>query len=147
MLLFSFLIHSFSQNMNTTGSPSPEEYSGNVYKVVGQMPRFPGCEEIIGTDNEKGKCSKQKMLDFIYTNLEYPEAARIKKIEGMSVVQFIIEKDGTVRNSKVVRSLGIEIDQAALDVVGSFPNWISGEHQGNPVRVQITLPIKFKLEK
>jgi TonB family protein len=117
-----------------------------IFKVVEEMPRFPGCEEMEGNSKEKEQCAKQKMLEFIYSNLKYPAKARDASIEGMCVVQFIIEKDGSVRKAKIVRDIGAGCGEETLKVVNNFPTWIPGKQKGKAVRVQYTLPVKFKLE-
>ena len=87
------------------------------------------------------------MLDFIYKNLTYPSSARNAEIEGMTVIQFIVEKDGKVSSAKIVREIGGGCGDESLNVVKSMPTWIPGKQQGKVVRVQYTLPVKFKLEK
>ncbi|GLR15784.1 hypothetical protein GCM10007940_03990 [Portibacter lacus] len=126
------------------------ETTNEIFKVVEQMPRFPGCESISGTNAEKEDCAKQKMLEYIYTNLKYPKVARDAGIEGMAVVQFVITSEGRIKDAKVVRSLSPETDEETLKVVESMDfmdsNWTPGYQRGNAVNVQYTLPIRFKLE-
>lgn len=121
-----------------------------IFKVVEQMPRFPGCEEE-KTENEKDKCAKIKMTEYLFRHLIYPEEAKIKKIEGQVVVQFVIEKDGSISEIKVVRDIGFGCGQAAVDVVESWnqmtEKWRPGYQRGRPVVVLYTLPVKFKLEE
>ena len=117
-----------------------------IFKVVEEMPRFPGCEDMKGTVNEKEECSKQKMLEFVYSNLKYPAKARDAGVEGMCVVQFVIEKDGSIAEAKIVRDIGANCGVETLKVVNNFPIWIPGKQKGKAVRVQYTLPVKFKLE-
>lgn len=129
------LIEDFS---NDSGDP--------IFKVVEEMPRFPGCEDMEGIAKEKEQCAKQKMLEFVYANLKYPAKARDANVEGMCVVQFVIEKNGSVTGAKVVRDIGADCGMETMKVINSFPNWIPGKQKGKAVRVQYTLPVKFKLE-
>ena len=118
---------------------------GEIFKVVEEMPAFKGCESIEDKLEQK-KCADEKMLQFIYTNIKYPKDARINGIEGMVVVKFVVEKDGSITNAEVVRDIGAGCGQEALRVVNKMPKWEAGRQRGRPVRVQFNLPVKFKLE-
>ena len=113
------------------------------------MPRFPGCENL-RTKEEKDACAQKKMLEFIYGNIKYPAIARENGIEGMVVVTFVVEKDGTVTDARVVRDIGGQCGQEALRVVSLMNDkgikWEPGKQRGRPVRVQFNLPVRFKLE-
>ena len=116
-----------------------------VFKVVEDNPRFPGCEEFKDIAERK-KCADEKMLDFIYTALKYPEEAKENGVEGMVVIKFIVERDGHLSNAEVVRDVGAGLGDEALRVVRGMPAWIPGKRRNNPVRVQYNLPIKFSLD-
>ncbi len=73
--------------------PPPKPKEEIVYRVVEYMPRFPGCEDLAGTWKEKRECGNEKFLSFIYKHLEYPDYARINKIEGTVFVSFVISKN------------------------------------------------------
>jgi len=123
---------------------------GELYKVVEEMPRFPGCEDL-ETEAEKKSCADANMLDYIYTNLVYPAEAIEKKVNGGLVIQFVIETDGYISEINVVRGLGYGCDQAAINIIESMNTlgeaWRPGYQRGKPVRVIFTLPIKFDTEK
>jgi len=130
----------------------PEDVSpplDEIFKVVEQMPRFPGCEDEPGDNKAKEECAKQKMNRFIYGNLQYPEKAKAAKIEGMCVIQFVIDKAGNVVGPKVIRDIGAGCGQAALDVVNQMNDlpekWRPGFQRGKPVKILYTLPIRFRL--
>lgn len=127
--------------------PRDAEEEEEVFKVVEVMPRFPGCEDMDGTNQEKTKCAESKMLQFVYKNLEYPAKARENGVEGIVVTQFIVGKDGVIKDKKILRDLGAGCGDAAMDVLNKFPNWIPGKQRGRPVDVQYTMPVRFKLEK
>jgi protein TonB len=120
-----------------------------IFKVVEQMPLFPGCEDL-GSYAEKKQCADKKMLEFIYGNIKYPAIARENGVEGMAVVSFVIEKDGSVTDAKVVRNPGAKTGEEALRVVQLMNakglKWSPGKQGGRNVRVQFNLPVKFKLE-
>ncbi len=130
--------------------PPPEPKTEEIFKVVEQMPRFPGCEDKDIPDAEKKSCAEKKMLEFIYKNIDYPAIARENGVEGTVVVQFVVEKDGSIQNARVVRDIGAQCGQEALRVVNLMNDkgiqWIPGRQRGRPVRVQFNLPIRFKLE-
>ncbi len=119
-------------------------------QVVEQMPMFPGCQDSTGTSAELKQCSDQKMLQFIYQNITYPEVDRANGNEGTVVVNFVVEKDGSISNPKIVRDLGEKLGEEALRVVklmNEMPErWTPGMQSGEPVRVSFNLPVKFKLE-
>lgn len=108
------------------------EATKDVFKIVEQMPSYPG--------------GPADLLKFLATNINYPKAAKDAGIEGMVVIQYVIEKDGSITNAKVVRGIGAGCDEEALRVVNTMPNWIAGKQRGQAVAVQFNLPIRFKLE-
>lgn len=129
--------------------PPPAPVEEEIFKVVEQMPRFPGCEDK-GTEKEKEDCAKTKMLEYIYKNLKYPAIARENGVEGQVVLQFVVDKDGSIADTKIVRDIGAGCGSAAESVVNGMNNmgqkWTPGKQRGRPVRVLYTLPVKFKLE-
>ena len=115
-----------------TGSftPAPSE-TDNAFDVVEQMPEYPG--------------GIQEMMKFLSMTVKYPEAASKAGIQGRVVVQFIVEKDGTVTSGKVMKSVNEELDAEALRVVNAMPKWKPGMQKGQAVRVKYTIPITFRL--
>jgi TonB family protein len=127
-------------------APETESQGDPIFKVVEEMPRFPGCEEDQFSLNEKENCAKGKLFQFIYENIKYPSEAKKANIEGMTVVQFVVEKDGTISNGKIIRDIGGGCGDESLKAIQSMPKWVPGRQRGNTVRVQYTLPVKFKLD-
>lgn len=119
-----------------------------TFKVVEEMPRFPGCEHVPAA--ERKACADKSMLEYIYQNVVYPKEAEKNKTEGIAVVQFVVEKDGSLSDVKVVRDPGDGIGAAAADVVNKMIKddirWMPGKQRGTPVRVMFNLPVKFRLE-
>lgn len=134
----------FGAGSDTLQKPasSPRE----IFTIVQEMPRFPGCEDMEGHHDVKKKCAQEKMLEYIYTNIQYPEEARKNKIQGVVFVSFVVEADGLITRAKILRSVGEEIDKEALRVINSMPKWTPGKQRNQPLRVQFTLPVRFKLE-
>jgi protein TonB len=129
--------------------PPPMPASTEIFKVVEEMPRFPGCEEEDMDKRQKTQCANKKMLEYVYTNLSYPQEAKDNGIEGTGVVQFVVQKDGTLSDIKIVRSIGHGTDEEMLRVMNKMSKdgiiWIPGKQRGKPVRVMFNLPIKFRL--
>jgi|GEM_PF-735004 len=104
-----------------------------VFEIVETMTQFPGGDE--------------QMLNFLYSNLEYPEEAKKEKIEGLVVVSFIVKKDGSLTDIKIARDIGGGCGEEAVRVVSTMPNWIPGKQRGIPVNILYKLPVRFKLGK
>ena len=130
--------------------PPPKPKVEEIFKVVEENPRFPGCEDVAGGKEEKEKCAKEKLLEFIYKNIKYPAIARENGIQGMCVVHFVVEKNGTITDVELVRDIGAGCGEEAVRVVGLMnemgERWSPGKQRGQPVRVQYNLPVRFKLE-
>ena len=109
-----------------------EESDGeaDIFQVVEDMPQFPGG-------------SVQK---WISKNVKYPMIALENNIQGKVFVQFVIEKDGSVSDVKVARSVDPSLDKEAIRVVKAMPKWKPGKQRGKPVRVSYTVPINFQLQ-
>lgn len=116
-----------------------DEYSDNtkdvddVLMIAEEMPEFPG--------------GMTEMMKFIADNLIYPKEAVEQGIQGRVIVRFVIEKDGSVSNPKVVRKIEPILDKEAIRVVESMPKWKAGKQKGQKVPVYFTLPIIFRLGK
>lgn len=96
------------------------------------MPEFPGGD--------------QAMMDFVAKNVQYPQEARDKEISGRVLVSFIVEKDGSIGDVKVVKGIGGGCDEEAVRVVKAMPKWKPGKDKGKPVRVSYMMPFTFKLQ-
>lgn len=116
-----------------TTIPQDKPKEETIYQICDESPEFPG--------------GVRECMKFIGQNINYPAEAQAKKIEGRVMTQMIIEKDGSISNVKIVRSVHPLLDQEALRVVESMPKWTPGKVKGQAVRVRYTLPIKFSLKK
>lgn len=101
----------------------------DVFTVVEDMPTFPG-----------GNVNK-----WLSKNVKYPVLAQENGIQGKVFIQFVIEKDGSITDVKVVRGVDASLDKEAMRVVQSMPKWKPGKQRNKPVRVSYTLPINFQL--
>jgi len=104
-----------------------------VYTQVDEQPVFPG--------------GMQGFLKFLGDNVRYPKEDRDKKIEGRVMINFIVERDGTVSNIISTRGPSPTLQQAAVDVLLKSPRWKPGIQNGKPVRVSYTVPLNFTLDK
>ena len=102
-----------------------------VYIVPGKMPEFPGGEDAL--------------CDFLAKNIHYPQGAKESNIQGKVYIQFVVERDGSITNHKVLRDIGGGSGEEAMRVVKMMPKWKPGEQYGKKVRVQYVLPIKYEL--
>ena len=99
---------------------------------VEQMPQFPGGEVAL--------------MKYIDSHINYPPKAAKNNIEGSVIVQFVVKKDGSIGEVKVVHSLEKDLDKEAVRVVKSLPKFTPGRHDGQAVSVWYTLPVSFKLK-
>ena len=102
-----------------------------VYDVVEQMPMFPG-----GT---------QALMQFLKDNVQYPPECEEICIQGRVILTFVVERDGSITQAKVVKSLDPRLDAEALRVVKAMPKWIPGRQAGVTVAVKYTIPVTFRL--
>lgn len=104
----------------------------NVFVVVEQMPEFPG--------------GQKALQQFLMSSVSYPQVAKEKGIQGKVYVSFVVDKEGSVKNVKVIRGADTLLDAEALRVVQSMPKWTPGKQDGKEVDVQQTIPINFRLQ-
>lgn len=123
--------------------PSPTIEEDDIFRVVEQMPMFPGCSSKKLSEAERQSCATTKMLAFVYQHVKYPALARENGIQGTAVVKFVVEKDGSITNITIVKDPGGLTGESVFSVVERFPDWIPGKQRGKPVRVEFNLPVKF----
>ena len=111
--------------------PKPVE-ENKVFDVVEQMPSFPG--------------GMGALMSWLSQNIKYPVIAAENGVQGRVIVQFVVEKDGSITDVKVAKSVDPSLDKEAARVVKSMPHWIPGKQNGSAVRVKYTVPVTFKLQ-
>ena len=117
--------------------PMPNPYIGpdyyeKLFDVVEEMPSFPGGD--------------RKLMEYLSENIRYPEELADACIQGRVIVSFIVEKDGSISNVKVAKSLAPLLDKEAVRVVSGMPKWIPGRQNGVAVRVRYIIPVTFRLQ-
>jgi protein TonB len=146
----------FEETVNDAPPPPPppppapkEQKVAEIFKIVEEMPRFPGCETAGLSIAEKKSCADRKLLEYLYSEINYPAMARENNIEGMVVVGFVVNADGSITDIQVLRDIGAGCGEEAMRVVKKMnqlpEKWIPGKQRSVPVRVMFTLPIRFKL--
>ena len=110
--------------------PKHEEEQNKIFEVVEQQPQFPG-----GSVN-----------GWLADHIKYPVVAAENGISGRVVVQFVVERDGSVSQVKVVRGVDPSLDKEAQRVISSMPKWSPGKQTGQAVRSRFTVPVTFRLQ-
>ena len=118
--------------LDSVAAPTDSVAKDEVFMVAEQMPEFPG--------------GMKELLKFLQDNLKYPENAMKNNVQGRVIVQFVVEKDGTLTEFKVARSVDPDLDAEALRVLQTMPKWKPGMQRGKIVRVKFTVPVSFKLQ-
>jgi protein TonB len=103
-----------------------------IFQVVEKMPSFPGGDAAL--------------FKFLNENVKYPVIAQENGVQGRVICQFVVNRDGSIVDVEVVRSVDASLDKEAIRVIKSMPKWSPGQQRGKPVRVKYTLPVNFKLQ-
>ena len=113
--------------------PAPKpEVATKVFDVVEEMPSFPG--------------GSAALMSYLSSNTKYPVVAQENGVQGRVIVSFVVERDGSISDVKVARSVDPSLDREAQRVVKSMPKWKPGKQNGSAVRVKYTVPVVFRLQ-
>ena len=113
--------------------PAPKpEVSNKVFDVVEEMPSFPG--------------GQGALMSFLNSNIKYPVVAQENGVQGRVIIGFVVERDGSITDVKVMRSVDPSLDREAQRVVRAMPRWKPGKQNGSAVRVKYTVPVVFRLQ-
>jgi len=104
-----------------------------IFAIVEVMPEFPGGSEAL--------------LKYLATKIRYPDLARENKVEGLVVVQFIIDEKGKISGATILRGIGGGCDEEAIRVIMAMPDWKPGLQRNMPVKVRYNVPVRFVLRK
>ena len=110
----------------------PKEEETKVFDVVEQMPSFPGGDA--------------ELMKFLHDHMKYPAVAEENGIQGRVICTFVVERDGSISDVKVIKSVDPSLDKEAIRVLKSMPKWIPGKQNGSAVRVKYTVPVTFRLQ-
>ena len=103
-----------------------------IHEHVEIMPDFPG--------------GMAALMKYLGTNIKYPTISQEMGSAGKVIVQFVVDKDGTITNPAVVRGVDAYLDKEAIRVISSMPKWNPGVQNGKKVRVKYTVPVVFRLQ-
>jgi tonB family C-terminal domain len=112
--------------------PVKEVAENKVFDVVEVMPSFPG--------------GPAALMSYLSKNIKYPTVAEETGIQGRVIVTFVVERDGSITDVQVAKSVDPSLDKEAQRVVRSMPRWIPGKQNGSAVRVKYTVPVTFRLQ-
>ena len=114
------------------GEVDQDQAKEEAFDVVEEMPEFPG--------------GPKALMDYLMTNVKYPKTAFDANIQGRVIAQFVVDKEGTVRDAHVVKSVDPALDAEALRVINNMPKWRPGRQNGKVVNVKYTIPVSFSLD-
>ena len=120
------------KNMIVNEPVKPKVEENQVFEYVEQMPSFPG--------------GPSALMQYLSKNIKYPPFAEEMNIQGRVVCTFVVERDGSVTDIRIVKSVDSSLDKEAIRVVSAMPKWIPGRQNGQMVRVKYTLPVTFRLQ-
>jgi TonB family protein len=103
-----------------------------VFDHCEQMPSFPGGDA--------------ELMKFLYGHMKYPAVAEENGIQGKVIVNFIVERDGSISNAQIKKSVDPSLDKEAIRLIKSMPRWIPGKQDGIEVRAKYTVPVSFRLQ-
>lgn len=110
----------------------PKEEENKVFDVVEQMPSYPG--------------GMGALMQYLSSHIKYPAIAEENGIQGRVICTFVVERDGSITDVRIAKSVDPSLDKEAMRVVSSMPRWIPGKQNGSAVRVKYTLPVTFRLQ-
>ena len=110
----------------------PAEEETKIFDVVEQMPTFPGGDAAL--------------MKYLSDHIKYPVVAEENGIQGRVICTFVVERDGSITDVKVMKSVDPSLDKEAIRVLKGMPHWIPGKQNGSAVRVKFTVPVTFRLQ-
>ncbi|MCR5199134.1 MAG: energy transducer TonB [Prevotella sp.] len=120
------------QNEVVVEKVEQKEEETKVFEVVEQMPQFPGGDGAL--------------MQYLSSHIKYPVVAEENGIQGRVVCTFVVERNGSITDVRVVKSVDPSLDKEAVRVIKGMPNWIPGKQNGSAVRVKYTVPVTFRLQ-
>lgn len=128
----------FDKLQNTFTPPAPDQRGreevvedNQIFEFLEEMPEFPG--------------GQAAMMKWLGENVKYPAIATENNIQGRVMVSFVVERDGSVSNVKILRGVDPSLDKEAIRLINAMPKWKPGMQTGKPVRARFNIPVTFKL--
>lgn len=116
----------------------------SIYTEVDIVPLFPGCADPLASSQQQQDCSTQKLLEFVQQHLQYPDTAKAIKLEGVVVVRFVVDAEGRVTTSELLRDIGGGCGAEALRIVRLLPVFAPAQKNNQAVATRLVLPIRFR---
>lgn len=116
-------------------APEPPKHvveETKIFTVVEQMPMYPGGDGAL--------------MGYLRDNIHYPTVAAENGVQGRVVVGFVVERDGSITDVKILRGVDPSLDREAMRVVKNMPKWTPGKQNGSAVRVKFQVPVSFRLQ-
>ena len=123
------------QQVEPVEMPNPlkvDQKKDRAFDVVEEMPQFPG--------------GPSALYEYLAANIRYPKAAHKAGVQGRVILTFVVEKDGSISGTEVVKSVSPLLDAEAVRVINAMPNWVPGRQNGKVVRVKYAVPVSFMLQ-
>ncbi|MBR1415652.1 MAG: energy transducer TonB [Prevotella sp.] len=120
------------QNQVVVEKVEEKEEETKIFEVVEQMPQFPGGDAAL--------------MQYLSSHIKYPAVAEENGIQGRVVCTFVVERNGSITDVRVVKSVDPSLDKEAVRVIKGMPSWIPGKQNGSAVRVKYTVPVTFRLQ-
>ena len=120
------------QNQVVVEKVEEKEEETKIFEVVEQMPQFPGGDAAL--------------MQYLSSHIKYPVVAEENGIQGRVVCTFVVERNGSITDVRVVKSVDPSLDKEAVRVIKGMPSWIPGKQNGSAVRVKYTVPVTFRLQ-
>lgn len=141
-LIFFFLILAFGTQAQIV------EFSDKGLSEIAKLPRFPGCEDMKATEQEKEKCADKKLSKYIGYSLRYPRFIQVTQIgiKRVATISCIIEEDGSVTSCYIAEDPGQGFGEEALRICKEMPKWIPAMVDGEPVLAQYIFTIDFGID-
>ncbi len=133
-----FFLGIAGSGFSQTGDEEP------ILVAVDLHPTWKGCDE--SQDSLREECLEKNLNGFFQDFIIYPERAKKKKLEGLVVVQFVVEKDGSVSNIQIIHDIGEGCGDEVVRAIQHLPKLVPGKNEGNPVRVLYKAPFHFMLK-
>ena len=120
------------EESHSSSRETGKDYDNKVFDVVEEMPQFPG--------------GPSALFEYISRSIQYPKEAEEIGVQGRVICTFVVEKNGSISDIKVINSVDPSLDKEAIRIINTMPNWIPGKKNGIPVRVKYTVPLTFRLQ-
>lgn len=113
-------------------------------EVVENKPIFPGCEDEVGEVN-RALCFQRMMQQHVSNNFQFPELSKVMNSQGLVIVYFVINKDGSISDVRVIKGVDEALNDEALRVINKLPNFEPAKQRGRPVRMGFKMPINARI--